>query len=216
MGALPLAICSKRAARMVENFPLICAMARVNERRLPSPLCRPTAPSRPTVDASMELPSLPMTVSEMSPVSGKFVFDQLTRLKENCSLLERDLSQVWFEKRKCIGGHGRQQAVVPKGLGRRVDQNSLLSSSDVQRWKNIPARLRKVYRLPFCVGCGGLLGVRAGSYPCGGETASDDVPVSDDFPVPVAGRTVRRDTIRKGAFSSHDTPSLEIRRRGGP
>ena len=45
------------------------------------------------------------------------VFDQLTRLKENRSLLERDFSQVWFEKRECIGWHRREQAVVPMALG---------------------------------------------------------------------------------------------------
>ena len=61
----------KACARTVENFPPICAVARVNDRRLPSPLCRPTAPSRPTLDVSMKLPFLPMTISEMRPVSGK-------------------------------------------------------------------------------------------------------------------------------------------------
>jgi len=35
MGALPLATCSKRAARTVDNFPPICAVARV-ERSPPA------------------------------------------------------------------------------------------------------------------------------------------------------------------------------------
>jgi hypothetical protein len=47
---------------------------------------------------------------------------------------------------------------------------------------------------------------RASFCHCGGETASDDVPVADDLPVPVAGRTVHGNSIRKGVFSSHDTP----------
>ena len=55
MGALPLATCSKRAARTVENFPPICAVARVNDRRLPSPLCRPTAPFAPNCGCFYEI-----------------------------------------------------------------------------------------------------------------------------------------------------------------
>ena len=67
-------------------------------------------------------------------------------------------------------------------------------------------RLRKVLRPPSYVGCGGFQGIRAGSYPCGGDTASDDVAIGDDFPIRVAGQTVRRDSIKEGVFSSHDAP----------
>ena len=64
------------------------------------------------------------------------------------------------------------------------------------------------------LGGGSLHGLRAGSYPCGGETASDDVPVRGNLPVPAAGRTVQGDAIRKGVFSSHDTPPWKPVERG--
>jgi hypothetical protein len=37
-------------------------------------------------------------------VRKKMFFDQLARLKENCSLLERHFSHIQFEKRESIGG----------------------------------------------------------------------------------------------------------------
>jgi hypothetical protein len=51
------------------------------------------------------------------------VLDRVARLKENCSLLKRDLFQIPEEKRESIGGQCRKRAVVPMPLGPCVGQN---------------------------------------------------------------------------------------------
>src|SRR5262245_27817237 len=61
------------------------------------------------------------------------------------------------------------------------------------------------------MGCHKLDSESAGLCPRGGEAAIDDFSVGHNFPIPVAGRTVPRDPIRKCAFLSHDD---ESRRRG--
>jgi hypothetical protein len=49
---------------------------------------------------------------------------RIARLKQDGSLLERDLFQVPAEKCESIGGQCRKQAVVPRALGLCVGQNS--------------------------------------------------------------------------------------------
>jgi hypothetical protein len=51
------------------------------------------------------------------------VLEPVAGLKEDCSLLERDLSQIPLEKRESIGGQCRKEAVVPMAFGRSVGQN---------------------------------------------------------------------------------------------
>jgi hypothetical protein len=53
-------------------------------------------------------------------------FDQLARLKENCSCFERDFSQVWFEKREPLAGG------CPGGLRPLVRPNGLLTCPEGQ------------------------------------------------------------------------------------
>jgi hypothetical protein len=55
--------------------------------------------------------------------------------------------------------------------------------------------------------CHNLDSVRAGLCPRGGETALDDFLVRHNFPIPVAGRPVAGDPIRKCAFLSHEDES---------
>jgi hypothetical protein len=45
------------------------------------------------------------------------ILEPVARLKEDCPLLERDLSQIPLEKRESIGGQCRKQAVVPMAVG---------------------------------------------------------------------------------------------------
>jgi hypothetical protein len=52
-------------------------------------------------------------------------------------------------------------------------------------------------------------GLRAGLYGRGGETAIDDFSVGDNFPVPVASRTVLADPVRQRVFLGHDAPHDE-------
>src|SRR5262245_52226552 len=61
--------------------------------------------------------------------------------------------------------------------------------------------------LPDRMGCHNLDSERAGLCPRGGETAIDDFSVGHNLPIPVAGRTVPGDPIRKCAFLSHDDES---------
>jgi hypothetical protein len=60
---------------------------------------------------------------------------------------------------------------------------------------------------PDRMGCHNLDSEHAGLCPRGGETAIDDFSVGHNFPIPVAGRTVPGDPIRKCAFLSHDDES---------
>jgi hypothetical protein len=60
-----------------------------------------------------------------------------------------------------------------------------------------PREIAKGPPIAVLMGCGGLQGVRAGSYRCGGETASDDVPIGETSQYQFADRTVRRNTRRK-------------------
>src|SRR5262249_14031792 len=57
------------------------------------------------------------------------------------------------------------------------------------------------------MGCHNLDSEPAGLCPRGGETAIDDFSVGHNLPIPVAGRTVPGDPIRKCAFLSHDDES---------
>src|SRR5262249_28685007 len=67
---------------------------------------------------------------------------------------------------------------------------------------------RGVLWLPDRMGCHNLDSERAGLCPRGGETAIDDFSVGHNLPIPVAGRTVPGDPIRKCAFLSHDDGPL--------
>ena len=67
------------------------------------------------------------------------------------------------------------------------------------------------------MGCGGLQGVRAGSYHCGGDIARDDVPTAHDLPVPVATYAVRGNVVSKRGFLGldfdwrhHTSPRVDI------
>jgi hypothetical protein len=66
---------------------------------------------------------------------------------------------------------------------------------------------RGVLWLPDRMGCHNLDSERAGLCPRGGEPAIDDFSVGHNLPIPVAGRTVPGDPIRKCAFLSHDDES---------
>lgn len=121
---------------MVENFPPICALAGERSSLAKSAMQadRAFAPNR---GCFYEVAIL--ADDQQRNEAGQWeidVFDQLARLKQNCPLLERDFSQVRLKKGKCIGGHRREQAVVPMGLGCKVDQESppkLLRSSMMER-----------------------------------------------------------------------------------
>jgi hypothetical protein len=65
---------------------------------------------------------------------------------------------------------------------------------------------RPISRPPVDVGDGGSHGVRASQRLRGAEAARDDLSAIGDFPVPIAGRTVRRNAIAIWTCLSHDSP----------
>jgi hypothetical protein len=135
------------------------------------------------------------------------VLELIARLKEDCSLLERDLSQIPLEKRESIGGQRREQAVVPMAFGRGVGQFVLLSCPDAgQGWRWVFEIGRQIFRPRVDVREGGCQGVGASQHLRGGEAARDDLAATGDFPVPVAGRAVRTNVVGVSACGSHDTP----------
>jgi hypothetical protein len=121
------------------------------------------------------------------------VLEPVAGLKEDCSLLERDLSEIPVEKRESIGGQCRKQAVVPMAFGRSIGQFVLLSCPKAGKgWRWVFKIGRQIFRPRVDVGERGCQGVRARRHLRGREATGDDLPAIGDFPVPIAGRTVRR------------------------
>ena len=72
---------------------------------------------------------------------------------------------------------------------------------------------RQIFRPQVDVGEGGSHRARASQRLRSGKAARDDLPpATDDFPVPVAGRTVRRNVVAVCACWicwTHDTPPFD-------
>jgi len=138
------------------------------------------------------------------------VLKMIARLKEDCSLLERNLSEIPVKKRESIGGQCRKQAVVPMAFGRGVGQFVLLSCPNTGRGCPWVFKIgRQIFRPRVDVREGGSQGVRASQSLRGGDAARDDLPATGDFPVPIAGRTVRRNVVAVWTCWCHDTPPFD-------
>jgi hypothetical protein len=88
-------------------------------------------------------------------------------------------------------------------LGRCIGQNGLLSCPNTGRGCPWVFEIgRQIFRPQVDVGEGGSDGVCASQRLRGGDAARDDLPAPGNFPVPVAGRTVRRNVVSVCGFSS--------------